>query len=233
VSDIWSRLQARTRAMPGTPLVTFIDATTGERTELSSITVANAAAKIANALRDEFDLGPGDVVSLQVPAHWQRTAWCAGAWTAGCVVAVDGRPGDLVVAGPEEAATASGPVAVVSLHPFGLPITTPLPAGTDVTLAVRQQPDAYLYDPPSADEPALLVDDGALSHSEVLALATQRAAQWGLAPGGRLLADDAATGLDAWLAALAVPLAIDGSTVLVRGDGASIAEQEHVTARVR
>ena len=86
VTDVWSLLQRRRRESAGAPLVTFLDAGTGERTELSAVSVENAAAKIANALRDEYDLGPGAAIGLRLPLHWQRSAWCAGAWTAGCVV---------------------------------------------------------------------------------------------------------------------------------------------------
>ncbi len=59
VTDVWSLLQRRRRDGAGAPLVTFVDAATGERTELSAVSLENAAAKIANALRDEYDLGPG------------------------------------------------------------------------------------------------------------------------------------------------------------------------------
>ncbi len=236
---MWSLLRSRTRSAAGLPMVAYADVTTGERVELSAASVENAAAKVANALRDEFGLDPGAVVSLHLPAHWQRAAWCAGAWTAGCRVSLGptgghtGRP-DLVVCGPSEAEqlTALGDLAVVSLHPFGLPLTDALPAGAvDVTLAVRQQPDAYLFDPPSGNSPALDVGDRVLDQDEVLALAADLARDWGLEAGGRLLADDAVDGLPAWLAAFAVPLVTGASVVLVRGDGRAVAEQERVTAR--
>ena len=155
MADALTTLRTRVRGDGARPMVTFIETTSQERTELSATTLDNSAAKIANALREEFDLDVGSRVALRIPPHWQRSAWCAGALVAGCVV--DAGVGvvadaDLVVAGPDEASAlrADGrSVAVVSLHPFGLPISTPLPAGcTDVTLAVRQQPDAYLHDLP-------------------------------------------------------------------------------------
>ena len=173
----------------------------------NSTSIENAGAKIANALRDTFDLDAGAVVGVFMPVHWQRAAWCAGVWTAGCVIALDADPRsvDLTVAGPLEAdALARGgntDVAVVSLHPFGLPLTDALPPGAqDVTLAVRQQPDAYLFDRPS---------------------------------GGRLLADDTLGSIDGWLAVLAIPLAVEASVVLATGayDLDTLREQEHVTAR--
>lgn len=243
MADAWTLLQARRRTGGGLPLVTYVDPRRAERTELSATSLENGAAKIANALRDEFDLDTGSTVGLHLPRHWQRSAWCAGTWTAGCVVAVDADPADvdLVVAGPAEAVSLVGrarsDVAVVSLHPLGLPITEPLPPGAlDVTVAVRQQPDAYLSDPPSGDDAAWRTSDGSvLSQDDVLHLAADRARAWGLAAGGRLLVDDRVDEDDAWLACLAVPLAAGAAVVLVRGeDGlAGIAERERVTTWAR
>ena len=238
--DIWTHLQSRTRASGGGPLVTFVDGGRSERTELSSTSLENAAAKIANALRDAFDLEAGAVVGLYLPVHWQRAAWCGGVWTAGGIVALDADPAtvDLAVAGPDEAAAlmgvAPGDVAVVSLHPLGLPATGRLPPGAeDVTLTVRQQPDAYLFERPTPVMAALRVGERLLSQEDVLMEAGRRAADWGLTEGGRLLADDSLDLLDGWLAALAVPLVARGSVVLTRGpySAAELAGRERVTAR--
>jgi len=239
VSDVWSLLQRRRRESAGTPLVTFLDAGTGERTELSAVSVENAAAKIANALRDEYDLGPGAAIGLRLPLHWQRSAWCAGAWTAGCVVAPGAVDADLVVTTAAEAASLAGSaerLVVVSLHPFGLPTTESLPLGVDdVTLVVRQQPDAYLFDAPDGSTPAFVSQSGVIDQSALVALALGRGTQWGLEQSGRLLVHDTVAEEDGWLAALAVPLACRASVVLVRGDGdiERVAEQERVTAWAR
>ena len=222
--------------------MTSIDGATGGRTELSATSLENAAAKIANALHDEFDLEPGAGVGLLLPLHWQRAAWCAGIWTAGCVVDLeaDATVADLFVTTLGEAATVTGrahrEIAIVSLHPFGLPITEPLPAGcVDVTLAVRQQPDAFLFEPPNGDLPALTWGGSTLTQREVLDIARVRASDWGVAAGGRLLVTDGIDLLDGWLAALAVPLVADASVVLAAGvaDIDRIVAQEHVTARAR
>lgn len=235
MADIWSLLQARRRADPGSPLITFVDVATRERTELSVTSTENAAAKIANALQQEFDLEPGARVGLHLPAHWQRSAWCAGVWTAGCVVAPGAVDADLLVSGPAEAevlADGGREVAVVSMHPFGLPHDGPLPAGAeDVTITVRQQPDAFLGAPPSAGDIALEIDGRTWNQSGLLDWAGERGAEWGLTAGGRLLVDDATDPVDAWVAALATPLACRAGVVLVRGDGALVAGQERVTAR--
>ena len=237
MADVWTLLQKRLRTDPGAPMVTYVDPESRERSELSAASLANAAAKIANALRAEFDLDPGSVVSLRIPPHWQRAAWCAGAWTAGCAVDIDSAGGDLLVAGPGEALALADAgardVAVVSLHPFGLPIAAPLPTGClDVTVSVRQQPDAYLFEPPRPDSVALVGPDRA-TQEEVLNLAATRADEWGLTPGGRLLIDAGTGSRDAWLGVLAVPLARSASVVIVAGDGEAVREQERVTAVTR
>jgi hypothetical protein len=41
------------------PRITYYDDATGERIELSTVTLANWAAKTANLLRDELGAGPG------------------------------------------------------------------------------------------------------------------------------------------------------------------------------
>jgi len=236
VTDVWTLLQGRRRTDGGLPLVTYVDAASGERTELSAASVENAAAKIANALRDEFDLEAGSVVGLHLPLHWQRATWCAGIWTAGCIVAPGTRDADLLVAATTTVRAvshdATAPVVVASLHPFGLPVTEELPVGcTDATISVRQQPDAYLFEPPQATTAALLIDGSEVDQAELLDAARRRGGDWGLGTGGRLLVDDATSGPDAWLAAIAVPLACRASVVLVRGDGDAVADQERVTAR--
>ena len=45
VADIWSLLQARRRADPGVPMVTYVDLAAHERTELSVASVENAASR--------------------------------------------------------------------------------------------------------------------------------------------------------------------------------------------
>ena len=231
-------LQRRRRDAGGRPLVTFVHATGGERTELSAVSLENAAAKIANSLRDEFDVGPGSAVGLRLPLHWQRSTWCAGAWTAGCLMEPGSASADLVVTTADEAelAVAGGSRhAVVSLHPLGLPLREPLPPDVhDVTIIVRQQPDAYLFDPPTGSSPALRTGADVATQSELLDAARARGQSWGLATGGRLLVPHTASDDDAWLACLAVPLACDASVVMVAGGGdlQAVADQERVSAWV-
>jgi len=234
MSPVVSALSARTRRNPGAPLVTFIDQGSGERTELSATSLANAAAKIANALRDEYELEPGSRIALLLPVHWQLAAWLAGAWTAGMVVTTDSTADvDLVVTTAQAAAGLGRAAALVSLHPFGLPLVGATPAGThDVTLAVRQQPDAYLFDTPPGSAPALLIDAVEVSGQDVWDAAAGLARTWGLHASGRLLVTSEDLGRAELLAALAVPLAADAAVVLAPGatELDSLRKSEGVTA---
>ena len=141
------------------PFVTYLGP--DGRIELSGASIANASAKIANALALEFDLEPGDRVGLHLPWHWQRVAWLIGIWSAGLVVvAGGGEECDFLVVGPKEAEGLPGSVQVVSMHPLGMPLDATamaqLPPGLDdVTLAVRAQPDQQVMVDDHADQVAL------------------------------------------------------------------------------
>ena len=88
-------------ADPGRPRVTFYEdtpgATQGERIELSAKVLANWVSKAANALQDEWDLGPGSLVRLDLPAHWRSLYWALAVWSVGATVLLDADLGDLVV----------------------------------------------------------------------------------------------------------------------------------------
>lgn len=211
------------RIDPAQPFVTHLGP--DGRMELSGASVANAAAKIANALGGEFDLQPGDCVGVHLPWHWQRVTWLIGIWSAGLVVVPGGgEECDLLVAGPTEAAGLPGDVQVVSTHPFGMPLDqaslAQLPPGCeDVTLAVRNQPDQQVFIADYATETALdgqtqseLLERGRLfaaEHPQVLRLGlTQGGGQW-------------------WLPAI-WPLATGGSVVLADVLGDDVTAAEHI-----
>ena len=77
---------------PVGPRITYYDDATGERIELSTVTLANWAAKTANLLRDELGAGPGSRVAVLLPAHWQTAAVLFGVWWIGAEVVLGGRP---------------------------------------------------------------------------------------------------------------------------------------------
>ena len=237
------------------PFVTMHDLGTGERAELSVVSAMNAIAKMANLLVDELGLGPGDVVEVDLPLHWQAVGVIGGCWAAGVAVAcgpragrMPGAPGASVAAAfigqdrlerVEQLRDQVDEVFAVSLAPFGMPIRDPLPMGVmDLTTAVRVHGDRFSGGRPNAD--ACAVTGGAdLSHDEVLAQGRALAHALGLGVGGRCLIEEGAVvaGGEApplWLTALALPAVTRGSVVLVRsGTDTAPAELEQLLAQER
>src|ERR1700734_2866045 len=139
------------RADPVGPRITYYDDTTGERIELSAVTLANWAAKTGNLLRDELDAGPASRVAVLLPAHWQTAAVLFGVWWIGAEAVLSGA-GDLALCTADrldeaDASVAGGEVAVLSLDAFGRPAPD-LPVGvTDYATAVRVHGDQIVPEP--------------------------------------------------------------------------------------
>ncbi|HEY1839805.1 MAG TPA: TIGR03089 family protein [Mycobacterium sp.] len=130
---------------PVGPRITYYDDATGERIELSAVTLANWAAKTGNLLRDELGGGPASRVAVLLPAHWQTAAVLFGAWWIGADVVLDGSQADIALCTAERLdeadTTGAGEVAVLSLDAFGRPAAD-LPIGvTDYATAVRVHGD--------------------------------------------------------------------------------------------
>lgn len=134
------------RADPVGPRITYYDDATGERIELSAVTLANWAAKTGNLLRDELGAGPGSRVAILLPAHWQTAAVLFGVWWIGAEAVLDPTgPADVALCTAERLdeadGTGAGEVAVLSLDAFGRPVPD-LPIGvTDYATAVRVHGD--------------------------------------------------------------------------------------------
>ena len=134
---------------PVGPRITYYDDASGERIELSTVTLANWAAKTANLLRDELGAGPDSRVAVLLPAHWQTAAVLLGIWYIGAEVVLG--PGEADVAlctadrfADAEAAVGPGEIAVLSLDPFGKPVAD-LPVGvTDYATSVRVHGDQII-----------------------------------------------------------------------------------------
>ena len=173
------------RADPMGPRVTYYDDATGERIELSTVTLANWAAKTANLLRDELGAGPGTRVAVLLPAHWQTAAVLLGVWWIGAEVVLSG-PSDVAFCtsdGLDEAddAVAGGEVAVLSLDPFGKPAAD-LPIGvTDYATAVRVHGDQVVAE--QHPGPAL----AGRTVADVLAAAGDSAAAHGFSSADRVM----------------------------------------------
>lgn len=167
------------------PRITYYDDATGERIELSTVTLANWAAKTANLLRDELGAGPGTRVAVLLPAHWQTAAVLLGVWWIGAEVVSDGAA-DIALCTRDrfdeaEETAGGGEVAVLSLDPFGKPAGD-LPIGvTDYATAVRVHGDQIV--PERSPGPAL---DGE-SVAGVLEAARRSAGSLGVSAGDRVM----------------------------------------------
>jgi uncharacterized protein (TIGR03089 family) len=237
---ISGRFRRWVRERGASPLLTYYDLATGERTELSGVSVANWVDKTSNLLVDELGVEQGEAVELALaesnPGHWVTMVWQLACWQVGAVVTL-GRltAAAVVVAGPGGPGAVSTPggtppawvapgtqVLVCSLHPLGLPLTEPPPAGVlDYALEVRGQPDQHAALPQSGPAPAWHDPARQLSQAELLMVeATARR---------RLIRPD-----EAWptaRAGLIAPLLGAGSSVVVAGTArpeqlAHIADQE-------
>lgn len=222
-------------ADPVGPRITFYDNATGERIELSAVTLANWAAKTANLLRDEYGAGPGSTVAVLLPAHWQTAAVLLGAWWIGATVDVSGQsPAAVALCDAnrlEEAddlvADAMGEVAVLSLDPFGKPVPD-LPVGVnDYATTVRVHGDQIVPEPDPG--PAL----PGLTAAEALAAAHRVAGERGLRPGERVLSTASWDTAEAVIADLLAVWAVGGSLVQVANPDPArlprITETEKVT----
>ncbi|MBA3251958.1 MAG: TIGR03089 family protein, partial [Geodermatophilaceae bacterium] len=78
MSPITALLDRRVAADGAAPLITYYDDDTGERTELSAVTLANWVAKTANLWQDGLDVEPGQRVAVLLPPHWQTAAVLLG-----------------------------------------------------------------------------------------------------------------------------------------------------------
>ena len=167
------------------PRITYYDDATGERIELSTVTLANWAAKTANLLRDELGAGPGSRIAVLLPPHWQTAAVVLGVWWIGAEVTLGG-PSDIALCTADrlteaDDAVAGGEVAVLSLDAFGKSVPD-LPIGvTDYATAVRVHGDQIV--PERFPGPAL----GGRSVDDVLTDARGRAEILGLSTGDRVM----------------------------------------------
>lgn len=213
---------------PAGPRVTYYDDGTGERVEVSTVTLANWAAKTANLLRDEFGLEPGARVSVLLPAHWQTAAVLLGAWWAGA---------DVVLGADEDAELAlvhgsrideAGDVPEIlalSLDAFGKSVPD-LPVGvTDYATSVRVHGDQFR---PTGQQGAL---DGR-SVDEIVIAARARAEAHSLAVGDRVLSSLTWGTADELIDGLLSVLVVGGSLVQVNAPDESKTERRLATEKI-
>jgi uncharacterized protein (TIGR03089 family) len=214
------------------PRITYYDDATGERIELSTVTLANWAAKTGNLLRDELGAGPAARVAVLLPAHWQTAAVLFGIWWIGAEVVLGGGSRE---EGPDIAlctadrlseaddAVGAGEIAVLSLDAFGKPVAD-LPVGvTDYATSVRVHGDQV--SPERHPGPAL---DGR-SVADVLVDAQASAAAQGFAAGDRVMSAARWDAADELTANLLAVFAVGASLVQVANPDASALDRRRQT----
>lgn len=193
----------------------------GGRTELSTASLANWAAKVAGLLVDELGLPVGARVVVRTGERWQTAPILLGAWWAGMTVTdyedpdLDGGPDESVAFLRAGEDSGCDEVFVVSDDPLGAPATGLEAHQRDFTTAVLPQADHFVpRGLPRGDEaPAVLTGGGAIGVREVLDRAARTAERLGV--GGRLLSGAAWTLPDGVADTLLAALAADGSVVQV------------------
>jgi uncharacterized protein (TIGR03089 family) len=201
------------RADPVGPRITYYDDATGERIELSAVTLANWAAKTGNLLRDELGGGPASRVAVLLPAHWQTAAVLFGVWWIGAEAVLDSAEADIALCTigrlDDADSTGAGEVAVLSLDAFGRPVAD-LPVGvTDYATAVRVHGDQIVGE--RHPGPAL----AGRSVDQVLAACEKSATAKGLTATDRVLSTASWDTPDDVIEGLLTVLAVGGSLVQV------------------
>lgn len=210
---------------PTRPMLTFYDDASGERTELSALTLGNWAAKTANYFRDELGVAPGDTILVDLPEHWQTVAILLGAWWAGATVALFEGDADevrAVVTSPTrlDDYPDAEELVIASLDPFGMGVGD-LPVGVaDFGPSVRVHSDNFA---PGPDATTALPDR---SPTSVLEEARQAATDAGIARGDRVLSTRTWDDAEAVVANLVGPLAVGAGLVVVAHP-----DEEQLTAR--
>jgi uncharacterized protein (TIGR03089 family) len=246
VSDVPAIFAAAVAADPARPLLTYYDDATGERTELSGVTLGNWVSKTANLLVDGLGLGPGDRADLLLPPHWQTAAILLASWSAGLTVGyrpwstaglaadTSGTP-DVVFVSHErersflEDVPAADERFVLSMHPFGMPMREVPDGYRDFNAEVRVFGDVFR--PSALPSPATLATTDGTTFGQWGGIAAHIAGEMDLKPGDRVMIDASLHEQPVqWLLA---PLAAGASIVLCANADpaktAARAESERVT----
>src|SRR5699024_2752121 len=134
---------------------------------------------------EEFDIEPGDAVSVNLPAHWQTAGVLLGSWWCGAHVIDDPAAATVSFVSDDAQATTDHPFAVVALDPLGRGFSNdPANGAFDYLNEARGAGDEFSpLLPIPGDTEALLgatIDD-------TLATARDAAAKNGVAAGDRVL----------------------------------------------
>jgi uncharacterized protein (TIGR03089 family) len=228
-------LDPLTAADPVGPRITYYDDATGERIELSTVTLANWAAKTGNLLRDEMGAGPAARVAVLLPAHWQTAAVLFGIWWIGAEVVLDGgmenEAADIALCTADrlseaDDAVGAGEIAVLSLDAFGKPVAD-LPVGvTDYATSVRVHGDQI-----SAERHPGSALDGR-SVADVFVDAQASAAAQGFTTGDRVMSMACWATADELTANLLAVFVAGASLVLVANPDAAALDRRRQMEKV-
>ena len=220
------------RTDPVGPRITYYDDATGERIELSAVTLANWAAKTGNLLRDEMGAGPASRVAILLPAHWQTAAVLFGVWWIGAEAVLTADAADIALCTVDRLDEADsvvepgGEVAVLSLDPFGRPAPD-LPIGvTDYATAVRVHGDQIAAE--RHPGPAL----AGRSVEQVLADCEKSSAAKGLTAKDRVLSTASWLGPDEVIDGLLAIMAVGAALVQVANPDAAALPRRIETEKV-
>lgn len=139
---IFDALTRQTRRLGDRPAVVFLDAGTGERTELGFATLHNWVCKTANLLSDTSDVGQGHDVTVGGPLHWMVPVVALGAWATGAAVRLE-PGGDLTVRHELDGTDADLLIGAG----MGGRTTVGASGGALTVLDVLAQPDEFVDDP--------------------------------------------------------------------------------------
>ncbi|HEY3534421.1 MAG TPA: TIGR03089 family protein, partial [Pedococcus sp.] len=178
----------------------------------SAKVLANWVSKAANALQEEWDLGPGATIRLALPPHWRSLYWALAAWSVGATVVLDDAPCDLLVTDDPTLLDpdAAAPSVLVTLAGLARSAPGGAPAGTmDEARELSTYADQLTaWDEAAPTDPALRADGADTAYENVV---PQR--DWPnearVHTASDSLVDVLADALGAW--------ALDGSLVLSRG----------------
>ncbi|MBW8173680.1 TIGR03089 family protein [Ornithinimicrobium sp. Arc0846-15] len=232
-ADVVARLLSEDATQPALTYYDDTDGpTAGERIELSRKVFNTWVCKAANALQEGFDVSPGSVVWLQLPApHWRLAYWAFATWAVGATVSLDGHEGAdvLITTDPDsESAQDADEVIAVSLAALARKFEGNLRSGVmDEAHEISSYGDDFTaWDEPEEDTNALDARDDNTTYADLIP-------QTPVGEAARTLVTT--TDPHEFLNQLLQVWGAGGSVVMVRGGNPSVDDErmqtEGVTAR--
>lgn len=222
-------------ASPGAPWVTYYDPVNGVRIELSATTHANWVAKAAGLLSDEFDVGPGSVVVVDVGRHWLLHVWTWSTWALGAAVGLPDavEQAEVAVVAADSPLTTriaqSIPVLACSTDALARPLGHATPAGAiDAMADIAGFPDQISLTLPAADSPTVVSDQGVITARTAVEIAQRIPSH----QGTRLLVSADPSTVEGVLACALSAATMSGSTILI-DPGLAGAAREAIVAQER